>query len=253
MSYILEALKKSDRERKQGEVPDLQSVHGHRSGHAKGERRFSLWMWLLVGGVLGLSALALYWGTQRNKLALEEKISALEESVVQLKEQPVTMVVPPAALHEEIAPPAAEVEAGDDPALVQPPAPAAEAGAKPFVMAIEADTGLEPKHVQAPVPAEKTVIRPEDLPPKAAPEDGAETAENLPLLKDLPPSVQKSLPQLKLAGHVYSKDGARRMIIINNRICREGDLVENQLYLEQILWEGVVLRYQELRFRMNIL
>lgn len=137
--------------------------------------------------------------------------------------------------------------------LVQPPAPAAEAGAKPFVMAIEADTGLEPKHVQAPVPAEKTVIRPEDLPRKVAQGGVSETAETWPLLQDLPPSVQKSLPPLKLAGHVYAEESSRRMIIINNRICREGDLVDDQLYLEEILREGVVLRYQELRFRMNIL
>jgi len=40
--------------------------------------------------------------------------------------------------------------------------------------------------------------------------------------------------------------------MINNRICREGDLVENQLVLEQIVWEGVVMRYQDIRFRLNL-
>jgi hypothetical protein len=118
------------------------------------------------------------------------------------------------------------------------------------VTVTEADKGLVHQPVR--VREEKTVIRPEDVPRKVVQQDVSEMAEILPLVQDLPSSVQKSLPHLKLAGHVYSKDAARRMIIINDRICREGDLVENQLYLEQILWEGVVLRYQELRFRMNL-
>jgi hypothetical protein len=55
-----------------------------------------------------------------------------------------------------------------------------------------------------------------------------------------------------LAGHVYAKERAKRMVIINNRICREGDLVENQLVLEHIIWEGVVFKFQEIRFRVNL-
>lgn len=120
---------------------------------------------------------------------------------------------------------------------------------KPFVMATEGDKGVVAKNVQAPLSAEKTVIRPENLPRKGEQEDGAET---LPLFQDLPASVQKILPPLKLAGHVYSQDSSRRMIIINNRICREGDLVESQLYLDRIMWEGVVLRYKEIRFRIKL-
>jgi len=52
---------------------------------------------------------------------------------------------------------------------------------------------------------------------------------------------------------VFSENAAKRMIIINNRICREGDMVEDGLFLDRIIWEGVVLRYQEIRFRMNLL
>jgi len=239
MSYILEALKKSDRERKQGEIPDLQSDHALRSGPGKRDKKSSLWKWSLLCFLFVLAALVLSWGMQSKNVALEEKISALEESVVQLKEQPVPVVAPlPAAWEENEA--------------------------QPVVPAPEDETGLMEENIQQPVIEEETVAQAMDDPrkveqevvpppqPVVEEEVVSETAEALPLVQDLPSTVQQSLPQLKLAGHVYSKDPAKRMIMINNRICREGDLVENQLYLEQILWEGVVLRYQDIRFRMNI-
>lgn len=134
-------------------------------------------------------------------------------------------------------------EAKEKVAVRQSPALQEDVVLEPFVMVTEADQGLVPKNAQ-PIPEEKTVIRPEDVPRKVA--------ETLPLVQDLPTSVQEGLPPLKLAGHIYSEDSAKRMIIINNRICREGEMVEKQLYLEQILREGVVLRYHDLRFRMHL-
>lgn len=251
MSYILEALKKSDRERKQGEIPDLQSVHGHRSVPREGGKKGILRIWLSVGVVLGLSALALYWGTQRNNMALQQKISALEESVVQLKEQPAALVVHPPAVEEEAVPQPPAGKADEKVAVRQSPVLQEDVVLEPFVMVTEADKGLAPKNAPS-VSEEKTVVRPENFPRKVAQKDVSEMAETLPLVQDLPPSVQKSLPPLKLAGHVYAEESTRRMIIINNRICREGEMVENQLYLEQILREGVVLRYHDLRFRMHL-
>jgi general secretion pathway protein B len=251
MSYILEALKKSDRERKQGEIPDLQSVHGHRPGHGKGKKKSPLWVWLSVGVVLSLSALALYWNTQRNNMAWQEKISALEESVVQLKEQPAALVAHRPAVKEQTAQQQLRGQADENSAVRQLPSLHEDDVLQPFVMVAKADKGLASKNAQS-VPEEKTVIRSEDVPRRVAPKDISEMAETVPLVQDLPVSVQDGLPPLKLAGHIYSEDSARRMIIINNRICREGELIDNQIYLEKILRDGVVLRYQEIRFRMNI-
>jgi general secretion pathway protein B len=246
MSYILEALKKSDRERKQGEIPGLQSDHALWPGHGQREGISPFWKWLLVSLLCLLSALLLYWAMQRDSIAMQEKISALEKSLVQLKEQPAPVAASP-------------------PAVLPSPALKEEVVSQPFVMETEDDKGVMSEKSQQAVVEEETVIKAVDIPrivqrngvappPKSvAQEVASETAETLPLFQELPPSVQKMLPQLKLAGHVYAKDATKRMIIINNRICREGDLVENQLYLDQILWEGVVLRYQDIRFRMNLL
>jgi len=264
MSYILEALKKSDRERKQGEIPGLQSDHGLRSGQGKREAKVPFWKWLLVCILFVLSALVLYWSMQRNSMAMQEKISALEKSVVQLKEQPFSVVAHPPAAREEAVLQPFVVEAADPSAAIEPPVVKEESVSQPLVMETGDDKGVVAENPQRPVIEERTVIRAVDIPRKAqqnvvvsppkslAQEVAAEAAETLPLVQDLPSSVQKSLPPLKLAGHVYAKEAAKRMIIINNRICREGDLVENQLVLEQIVWGGVVLRYQEIRFRMKL-
>ncbi len=265
MSYILDALKKSDRERKQGEVPGLQSDHGLRSGHGKREKRSSFWIWLSGGALLGLSALVLYWGMQRNSVALQEKILALEKRVVQLKEQPVSVAVHPLTVKEETVPQPLRGEEQDNPVVISSSAVPQKVDLQPLVMETKDDKRLVADNVQQPVMEEKTVIKPENVPRKVQPkvvaapppsvplEVASEKAGALPLVQDLPASVQKMLPPLKLAGHVYAKDATKRMIMINNKICREGDLIENQLVLEQIVWEGVVLRYQTIRFRMNIL
>jgi hypothetical protein len=212
-----------------------------RSGHGKRKKKSSFWKWFLACILLVLSALILYRGMQRDSVALQEKISALEKSVVQLKEQPaqaVTVVAPPPAAKEEDA-------------------------SQPLLMAVADEKGMVLEDDgQSVIDEEKTAIRAEDVSLKIEQESAppqkpvvrdlaSETAETIPLIQDLPSSVRQSLPQVKLVGHVYSKDASKRMIIINSRICREGDLIEDQFRLEQILRDGVVLRYREIRFRMN--
>lgn len=239
MSYILEALKKSDRERKQGEIPDLQSEHALYSGGGTKDHNSSFWKWLVVSVVLVLSSVLFYSGMQRNSVALLEKISALEESIGHLQEQPVALIGSEPVIKEEGAPPSQPVTL-----------PVKETVAIPVTMPpliiIE-----EPVIKAADLPRQLQVVAtppPLVLVQKVA----AEAAEKLPFIQDLPASIQQVLPELKLAGHVYAAEAASRMIIINNRICHEGDLVDKQLYLDQILWEGVVFRYQNIRFRMNI-
>jgi general secretion pathway protein B len=265
MSYILEALKKSDRERRQGEIPGLQSTHGVKPARGRRGGRGLLWAWLLSGTTLLIvAALALYWGMRKSNRDLQDKLVVLEKSVVQLKEQPREQPV------QEVAPPAVSVaqNVGPQHSLMQqqgdstarPPVSVGyeKTAARPVTPEEMAPLAM-PAPGNLPPEEEKTVIRPESLPVKLQPEAVAVTPEGEkdvvgpPLMNDLPESVRKLLPPLKLAGHVYAKEATKRMIIINNRICREGDLVENHLVLEEILWEGVVLRFQDIRFRVKLL
>ena len=79
-----------------------------------------------------------------------------------------------------------------------------------------------------------------------------DVASVVPLLDELPVAIRAAIPDLSFAGHVYSDVPQKRLIIINNRIVREGDLVTNGLTLEKIDSEGVVLRYESSVFRVKL-
>ena len=75
---------------------------------------------------------------------------------------------------------------------------------------------------------------------------------DIPRLKELPATIQAQIPPLKFAGHAYAQDPARRMIIINNKILKEGDTVDKGLLLKEITANGVILSYKTILFQ-NVL
>ena len=71
---------------------------------------------------------------------------------------------------------------------------------------------------------------------------------HIPFLSKLPQSIRKQLPPLHFAGHVYSEDPARRMIMINNTIVREQESIQGVL-LQSITMDGVILEFHSHVFR----
>ena len=55
-----------------------------------------------------------------------------------------------------------------------------------------------------------------------------------------------------MAGHVYSEVPSRRMIMINDKIVREGERVGDQLKLLRITWDGVILRHMDTDFQIKL-
>ncbi len=282
MSYILDALKKAEQERKQGEIPNLQSIHGRRPGQPNLKKRGAIWFWLAGGALLVLIALGAWWGVTKNRvhnLALQEQIAALERQKDDLQRQPApdeppsstTTILSPVPVTESVeAVTAANATVPEDNIPRPAPAPSILPDASMPSPETEPVAPVLVASPKTPVPvAEKITQQSEGVssfpPPdlvvvpqqrgKAAKEAKTEEAQlaSLPLLQDLPNETQKRLPSLKISGHVYAREPGKRMVLINNRICREGDLVEKDLYLENIIWEGVVLRYQDIRFRMIVL
>ncbi len=71
-------------------------------------------------------------------------------------------------------------------------------------------------------------------------------------LSNLPVSVQQSLPSINIEGHIYDDHPAKRMVIINGNIYREKQALGNGLRLEEITPDGVILSYQGNVFHMGI-
>jgi len=243
MSYILEALKKSESERNQGRVPDLgQQV---RMIHRRRRRGIPLVGWLAIALALNAVVLAvLFWpGT-----GLLHPTTNLEAAVEQGNESPVGQNHGGAMSGPSVVP-AAEPTGGEidrETAVAVEPAEIAEAtGAEDSAGVVLLDTLDEAPTVIVPT------IRPSGA-------DGSDDAYSpapwegrVPHLVELPMAFQRQVPDLVFNSHVYSSRPSARSVMINNRYLRMGDTV-GPLRVERITEEGVELSMDGQRFRVGV-
>lgn len=215
MSYILDALNKSDAERQREHAPNLKTVH--RSARAHERKRFDLWQTLIIVLVLANAGLLVLWLFPGASEEVRERTRLQQEQA-----------------------PTVSAPAMNDLGATSAPRPAATSNAPPVGPAgetvIEPDTTGE---IIAPAPAGREVP--------------AIDAATLPDIYQLPVAVQRQIPPLTFASHIYSSDPRSRLVSINGRLSREGDRVGNDLVLLAITEEGVVLEFEDYRFRMSIL
>lgn len=216
MSYILDALKKAEAERKLGAVPGIHApaTYAIRSNHRSGRR---LW---LAGGlallVAVLAALAWFRPWHAPQTAALPAVPSLPPAPIASAPQPVSALAPVLPLIE--ARPSVKPKAA---ARVAPPLPG-----KP-----------RPIASAAPQPAQTS--------------QAAERQDNAPLtLRELPEPIQREIPALSIGGYIYSSNPAERSLLINNKLLREGDEVAPGLTLEKMLRGSVVLNYKGYRYRI---
>lgn len=271
MSLILEALKKSEANRRLGQAPDL----GTPFTPARRERSplwaliaivlslgFGLWWWFGRGTPVSAPAKPPVATTaaptparsaasaqnpespqqedKRNFAAARREDSNERSSAAAGKDEQVWVA---AQRHDateltakrpaRMAPPAV---AQIPPVTHTPPAPAPVAApAQPARAPKTADTrGYTP-------------------PPQAHPEIAPQPASaaprlDMPTYYDLPFATRKSLPQLSMSMHVYTADSKQRFVILDGTRMAEGDTTSDSLTLREIRPDGVVLEFQGQRF-----
>jgi general secretion pathway protein B len=69
---------------------------------------------------------------------------------------------------------------------------------------------------------------------------------------ELPSEVQQALPGIMIAFHQYSVVPAERRVMINNSVLREGELIAPGVRLEQITPDGVVIDFQGYLFARGV-
>jgi hypothetical protein len=92
-------------------------------------------------------------------------------------------------------------------------------------------------------------------PPREGPESltGPDASPvTIPYLQQLSPSFRETVPEFKLAGHVFSPEPQLRLVMINNKIVREKDTIEKGIILEEITRDGVILRSGGERFQLRV-
>lgn len=222
MSFILDALKKSEEHRQQDQPPHRRrhiiALHGtHR-------RRWPLWL------VLVLLPFALFSGWWLGKTS-EEPVSPGTRPPVQeesLKSPPAK--ADPSPMVAESTRERVAVIPAPVPSRPQPPAPAPESR-RPTESGFSTKS---PKETQA-----RTAVT------------GLTKGEAAPLpsYADLSREVKDRLPELEISLHFYSADPARRMVRLNDRLLREGDTVADGLTIDEITQSSTVFDYHGLRFQ----
>ncbi len=105
---------------------------------------------------------------------------------------------------------------------------------------------------QAPVPGGKEQVNPATASTTDAAHDvthGQPSGENKVIaLYELPPEVLHALPSMSISGYSYSATPRERMVGINDRLIQEGQYVADGLKLEEITPDGLIFSYKSYRF-----
>lgn len=208
MSYILDALRKAERERRLGGIPGIQL-----SSQAAGVGAGTRWpQWLALGLLVNAMLFAggiMLW--QHRNLATDMQNPPDPDSAGEV-----------AASAETFA----NTESSAQPSQHSASSQRAEEGDT-------AGAEVPQGPLEAPPPA--AAPKPQPLPPP-------------PLLGELSQSYRNSVPVLTLTVHVYSESPGQRFVFINDRRYREGQQLKEGPKLESIQPRGVILSWKGTRF-----
>ena len=245
MSYILEALKKSDKERQRENIPDLQADHSlpsARRGERKGPGLYLLGV-LVLGGIAALVWYQ-FFGGQVPQLADNSKTVSVPAVVVQAPE--VSEISKQTAALSSVTQRETAVElVKSEVTTVELVPPEVTLPERPI------DDVAEPEVPISVVSKELAEVGGESAPPVSS-EPAGQDEVVIPLFDELPPHMKAGVPELSFSGHVYADESKKRLIIINSRIVREGDMISDGLFLKEISPDGVVLRYKTAVFRVQL-
>jgi len=243
MSYILDALKKSEKERKRGTAPDILAVQDEPTQKPK---KHPLWPYLLVVALLLNAGLIFWLGTWHSE---KPKIVA-KSSVGERYEIPDVRL--------PIASPSSDklntTRRGTKEPIQQDQTIQAKSDQQKDTQSVQkpiADSQTshkvspslhEPSRVVNPVPSE----------PKPGNDIPSPIEDKIYNLNELPSSIQQSLPAFTISAAVYSNDPGSRMVKINGQSMHEGEYLTAGLKLEEIKSDGVIFSFHKYRFQVGL-
>lgn len=241
MSLILEALRKSEAERRRGESPGLRAELP--PAPARPRRGMPAWSWAALAAVALALALVLLWPGNEASDGHDRATAAqrADDGNASTNGAPSAPASPPSAAIRDALPRVDRIEPRTpEPDGASSPEPAATA-AMP-----EAPPVAAPSQTQGrPTPPGRPAAGNPDTPavaaaPAATRTTAASPASDLPRLSELPPAQRNRLPAMKLSMHMWNADPARRFAIIDGHRQVEGDRVGDAT-ITAIDADGVVL------------
>ncbi len=246
MSYILDALKKSEEERRRGRIPTLHdSQFREPVGSGRLKRQRGKYVWLFGMLVLLVLAAASWQWLSATRPSAEKLASSADADTPRPDRQP----EPKGEMAGES--PNREEVAKSQKALkgsVTETVSTSLATVEKLPVAQLPEESADAVVIQ-PAPLQETGMPP---PVSVLPKPAVVESSSLPLLADLPAEQRSAIPPISIEGHVYAEDASRRMVMINKRVLREGEMAGNGIKLLRITWDGVVLRHADAEFQIRI-
>lgn len=232
MSFILDALRKSEAERQRQDGPTLLEVRPSRP-----QRRMPLWV-IGLGVLLLLNMGVLLWFLLRTPPEAARATHAGASA-------PASVTASAASTRPSGPPPVETAPVAANPLSVSPPVAAAPPAPHLTPSSSVAAGASPPPRVIAPTPAVAAAPRAAPAAKSAKPPpEASDSAANLPDYSH----VASGLPALRLDLHSYSPEPDQRYALINMHKVREGDTLPEGPRVQQILPEGVVLSYNGTEF-----
>jgi general secretion pathway protein B len=227
MSFILDALKKSELERQRQSVPGLMDAT-----LAPRSTRLPVWA-VALGVLLGINLLVLTFVVTRKTAPAAHASPAPDAAAAAVGRSAADAAAAAPAQHFsplDAAPVyAPEIPVGGDAAAL-PQTPVARAAPSDAP-----DEPLHPVHHADPLLTDA---------------DAQADLEVLPSMSEISLSDAQALPEMHLDVHVYATRPADRFVYINMRKYHEGATLQEGPVVERIRRDGVVLNYQGLRFML---
>ncbi|MDX1754927.1 MAG: general secretion pathway protein GspB [Marinobacter sp.] len=243
MSYILDALRKSESERRQGQVPDLgqqvQLIHRPKPKSVPAS------VWVAIALVLNAAVLAyVFWPGRPVAVTTTAEVAGPAGAPVASATAAPTAAESSAA--ETVPGSRATADVAERPARQAPNTP----------QAVTEDPGREAATASDPDVAERpTVIVPSPRRNEHFANPGLlerpDGGQRVPHLVELPLSFQKGVPNLIFNSHIYASDPAARRVMINDHYLRVGDTFSG-IRVDRITEEGVELSKDGRRFRVGV-
>ncbi|MBC8421165.1 MAG: general secretion pathway protein GspB [Desulfobacterales bacterium] len=252
MSFILDALKRAERERRLERAPDLSAVYEENN---LPRRTIQPWLWLSGSFLVGAMVVGLVLWPEGPDPAQEPKPIgpariATEVAMAPPKEEP-----KPAAVAPDTKP---APTSGETSTTLPPPVAAVEkvesVQSSPPLPQVPEETPIKPATPDPPKAAEKMPeapvnIKGPDEAPVAPPKEPIKSVSGrapIPLVSELPYEVREKLGRLQINVHAYSKDPAECLVFINMRNYKVGDRIgEGGPVLKEITPGGVIIDYGE--------
>lgn len=232
MSYILDALKKSEQERGRGNAPGVQTVHSASINYHNEKK--SYWPYFLIAAVILNLVALIYFIVDKEKTTRESTVVATDVAIETNHAEALEITTDRAVIaakENNDAEPPAEITTDSLPAISTPaatPKPNDDFKQDDFKPAIS-ETEYREKNTRT-----------------------KKTRADIIDYHDLDDSIKLQLPTITVSAHVYSSNPAQRSIVINNEFLEEGEYIMDGLVLYEITPDGAILNYQGTLFHYGV-